>query len=161
MRKSTKKSTNVSWILINWKSMLRFLKDLMLVSAVWAQQKANQGLPGLSKLIMIMVYLDRSITNNHIIYCCLITQLGVIGYPIGVIILNLLKFLSHSVVNSAKLAKQGGCKDFHLVTAQGSNKNSWFLYPKTKGLVEEEVTNMAFNRLSIYRPGLLLCDREV
>lgn len=65
------------------------------------------------------------------------------------------------MVNTAKLAKQGGCKDFHLVTAQGSNKNSWFLYPKTKGLVEQEVTDMAFNRLSIYRPGLLLCEREV
>jgi oxidoreductase len=64
------------------------------------------------------------------------------------------------VLESATLAKRAGCKDFHLVTSQGSNKDSWFLYPQTKGLVEERVSQLGFNRLSIYRPGLLLCERE-
>lgn len=64
------------------------------------------------------------------------------------------------VLESATLAKRAGCKDFHLVTSQGSNKDSWFLYPQIKGLVEERVSQLGFNRLSIYRPGLLLCERE-
>lgn len=44
---------------------------------------------------------------------------------------------------------------------QTSNKDSWFLYSKTKGQAEEAVTNLGFDRLSIYRPALLLCDRNV
>jgi len=60
------------------------------------------------------------------------------------------------VVNSAKMAKVGGTKHFHLVSSVGANKNSYFLYPKTKGEVEEELTQMGFERLSIYRPSLLL-----
>jgi len=63
------------------------------------------------------------------------------------------------VVESAKLAKLGGCKHFNLVTSDGSNKDSYFYYAKVKGQVEEEVTLMGFDRLTIYRPGLLLCDR--
>jgi len=63
------------------------------------------------------------------------------------------------VVETAKLAKQGGCKHFHLVTSGGANKNAFFLYPKTKGEAEEDVTKLEFERLSIYRPNLLLVDR--
>ena len=36
------------------------------------------------------------------------------------------------VVNTAKLAKDGGCKQFHLVSSTGANRNSSFLYPRTK-----------------------------
>jgi oxidoreductase len=39
---------------------------------------------------------------------------------------------------------------FQLVTAGGSNKNSFFLYPKTKGLLEQR----------IIRPGLLLLEGQ-
>ncbi|CAG7718512.1 unnamed protein product, partial [Allacma fusca] len=64
------------------------------------------------------------------------------------------------VVGSAKLAKAGGCKHFQLVSSGGANKDSWFLYTKTKGQVEHEVTEMNFERLSIWRPGILLVERE-
>jgi len=36
------------------------------------------------------------------------------------------------VVNSAQLARKGGCSQFHLVSSVGANKNSSFLYPRTK-----------------------------
>ena len=36
------------------------------------------------------------------------------------------------VVNTAKLAKDQGCSHLLLVSSTGANKNSWFLYPKTK-----------------------------
>jgi oxidoreductase len=41
------------------------------------------------------------------------------------------------------------------VSSQGANPNSWFLYPKTKGEVEEALKNLKFQSTSIYRPGLL------
>lgn len=62
------------------------------------------------------------------------------------------------VVETAKLAKDGGCQHLHLVSSKGANKDSWFLYTKTKGQVEAELSEMGFPRLSIYRPGLLLFD---
>jgi len=39
------------------------------------------------------------------------------------------------VLNSARLMKDGGVQHYSLMTSQGSNKDSWFLYPKTKGEV--------------------------
>ncbi|ODN03467.1 Oxidoreductase HTATIP2 [Orchesella cincta] len=62
------------------------------------------------------------------------------------------------VVQTAKLAKEGGCAHFHLVSSAGANKNAYFLYPKTKGEVEEELTEMNFSKLTIYRPAVLLVD---
>lgn len=41
------------------------------------------------------------------------------------------------------------------VPSQGANKKSWFLYPQTKGEVEENIKNLQFARTSIFRPGLL------
>lgn len=64
------------------------------------------------------------------------------------------------VVNSAKLIQAEGCKDFHLLTSKGANPTSWFLYPATKGKAEEAVKALDFQRVSIYRPGLLMCDRQ-
>lgn len=64
------------------------------------------------------------------------------------------------VLLSAEVAKAQGCKHFTLVSSQGADKNSSFLYPRTKGQVEEALKVMHFNRLSIFRPGVLMCDRQ-
>jgi len=37
------------------------------------------------------------------------------------------------VCNLAQAAKSAGVSHFHLMTSAGSNKNSFLLYPKTKG----------------------------
>lgn len=88
-------------------------------------------------------------------YCCLGTTKGKSGSS------GFVKVDRDYVLKAAQIAKQGGCQQFHLLTSQGSNKNSWFLYPRTKGEVEEGVAQLGFEKLVIYRPGLLLCDREV
>ena len=36
------------------------------------------------------------------------------------------------VVNSARLAKDGGCSQFHVISSRGANKDSSMLYMKTK-----------------------------
>ena len=88
-------------------------------------------------------------------YCCLGTTKAKSGAE------GFFKVDHDYVVGAAKLAKQGGCKQFHLVSSAGANKNSWFLYPRTKGLVETELAQFGFNRLCVYRPAVLLCDRQV
>ncbi|XP_055991640.1 oxidoreductase HTATIP2 isoform X2 [Sorex fumeus] len=64
------------------------------------------------------------------------------------------------VLKSAELAKAGGCKHFNLLTSQGADKSSNFLYLQIKGEVEAKVEELNFDRYSIFRPGVLLCDRQ-
>jgi oxidoreductase len=49
---------------------------------------------------------------------------------------------------------------FCLLTSTGSNKDSWFLYPRTKGQLEHAMTQLGFKNLSIFRPGLLFLEGE-
>jgi len=86
-------------------------------------------------------------------YCCLGTTRGKAGKE------GFIKVDHDYVVNSAKMLKSAGCPDFHLLTSKGSNVNSWFLYPETKGRAEASVRDLGFDRLNIYRPGFLKCDR--
>jgi len=60
------------------------------------------------------------------------------------------------VHESARLCKDGGTTHFHYVSSHGSNKNSSFLYMRTKGEVEEALAATGFQTLSIYLPKLLL-----
>ncbi|XP_044021427.1 oxidoreductase HTATIP2 [Siniperca chuatsi] len=64
------------------------------------------------------------------------------------------------VLKSAELAKSGGCTQFHLESSRGADKNSNFLYLKVKGQVEADIEALGFDRYAIYRPGVLLVDRQ-
>ena len=80
------------------------------------------------------------------------------------------------MLNVTRAAREANVPHFHLMTSQGwsifiyltffivkilgSNANSMFLYPKTKGQVEEACAALKFDKLTIYQPGLLLCDRQ-
>jgi len=98
--------------------------------------------------------LDKSAFENvDSAFCCLGTTRGKAGKE------GFIKVDYDYVLSSAQLLKDAACPDFHLLTSRGSNKDSWFLYPQTKGQVEDAVGKLGFERLSIYRPGLLLCDR--
>ncbi|KAK3760199.1 hypothetical protein RRG08_010240 [Elysia crispata] len=93
-------------------------------------------------------------TGLDVGFCCLGTTIGKSGKQ------GFIKVDHDYIVLSAEIAKQQGCKQFSLVSSQGADKSSSFLYPKTKGQVEEALKLMRFNRLSIYRPGMLLCKRD-
>jgi len=88
-------------------------------------------------------------------FCCLGTTRGKSGKE------GFIKVDYDYVVNSAKLLKEGGrCNNYHLVSSQGAKANSWFLYLGTKGKAEEAVKALGFDRVSVYRPGVLLTARE-
>jgi len=61
----------------------------------------------------------------------------------------------HYVKSGAELAKKANAFHFGLVTSTGANPKSWFLYPQTKGEIEEECKKLKFPSLGIFRPGLL------
>ena len=55
----------------------------------------------------------------------------------------------------AKIAKAADVKHASLLTSIRANVNSWFLFHRTKGEIEERTKNLKFNRVSIFRPGFL------
>ncbi|XP_019849185.1 PREDICTED: oxidoreductase HTATIP2-like isoform X2 [Amphimedon queenslandica] len=59
------------------------------------------------------------------------------------------------VVRFAEQAKAAGVPHFSLLTSYGSNPNSFFLYTKTKGQVEEAVRQLNFSYTTILRPVLI------
>jgi len=72
---------------------------------------------------------------------------------------NFYKIDHDYVINSTKLFKEENPNaklHFVLVSSGGANAKSFFLYMKTKGQIEEDLKEMKFSRLSIFRPGSLL-----
>lgn len=60
----------------------------------------------------------------------------------------------------AKLARSRDVHHYLLLSAGGVSKNSPFLYPRVKGELEESVRELNFPALTIFRPGLLMGERQ-
>jgi uncharacterized protein YbjT (DUF2867 family) len=63
-------------------------------------------------------------------------------------------------VDIAEEAQKNGVKNISIITSLGSDSKSSNFYLKTKGLVEEQISALDFDSISIYRPGLLIGSRE-
>jgi uncharacterized protein YbjT (DUF2867 family) len=64
------------------------------------------------------------------------------------------------VVNAATFAKRRGARQFLLVTAVGADARSRVFYSRVKGEVEEAVAKIGIESVSIFRPSLILGERE-
>jgi len=60
----------------------------------------------------------------------------------------------------AKGAVKGGVKNLSIITSIGADSNSSNFYLKTKGIIEEEISKLDFESISIHRPGLLIGPRK-
>ncbi|XP_071771494.1 oxidoreductase HTATIP2 [Centroberyx gerrardi] len=92
--------------------------------------------------------------GHDVAYCCMGTTKAKAGTE------GFIRVDHDYVMKAAELTKAGGCSQFHLVSTKGADKNSGFLYLKVKGQVEEEIEALGFDRFSIYRPAVLLVDRQ-
>ena len=63
-------------------------------------------------------------------------------------------------VLAAQIAKEGGAKSVFLVTAVGANPNSKFFYVRTKGETERDVIALNFEHTHIFRPSMIVGDRQ-
>ena len=64
------------------------------------------------------------------------------------------------VVEFSKLAKRSGAKSIHVVSSKGANPNSLIFYNRVKGEMETELKNTSIPSIYIYRPSLLIGERE-
>tara|TARA_B100001939_G_scaffold309070_1_gene290151 strand:+ start:138 stop:791 length:654 start_codon:yes stop_codon:yes gene_type:complete len=58
--------------------------------------------------------------------------------------------------NFAKIALKNGVKNYSLVSSVGANSKSLFFYPKIKGDLENDIANLSFERIQIFRPASLI-----
>lgn len=63
-------------------------------------------------------------------------------------------------LQTAKLAKKHGAQQFLIVSAIGANPQSSIFYSKVKGEIEEALSQLQFPSLHIFRPSLLLGERN-
>jgi uncharacterized protein YbjT (DUF2867 family) len=64
------------------------------------------------------------------------------------------------VVTFAKKAQEMGATGFFVVSSMGADSNASLFYNKVKGQMEESVKKLNFKCLGIFRPSLLLGDRQ-
>ncbi|MEM6322021.1 MAG: oxidoreductase [Bacteroidota bacterium] len=62
--------------------------------------------------------------------------------------------------HAAKFAAMNGANQLLLVSSVGADKDSFFLYPKVKGQLEEAVKRLPFWAIHILQPSLLLGNRN-
>lgn len=87
-------------------------------------------------------------------FCCLGTTRAKAGSAVAFRKIDL-----DAVAAFARAAGAAGAKQFFLVSSSGANKNSWFLYPRTKGQAERAVAGLAYVGVHVFRPSLLLGER--
>jgi uncharacterized protein YbjT (DUF2867 family) len=63
-------------------------------------------------------------------------------------------------VEAAKLATENGAEKFLIVSSMGADPKSLFFYSRVKGDVEETLKSLNLPSLHIFRPSLLLGERE-
>ncbi|UII34867.1 oxidoreductase [Fulvivirga ulvae] len=89
------------------------------------------------------------------VYCCLGTTMKKAG--------SKAKFRQvdfNYTYQIAKLAHAGGAQQFLLISALGADPKSSVFYNKVKGEVEEAITSMGFKCYHIFRPSLLIGQRN-
>jgi len=63
-------------------------------------------------------------------------------------------------IDVAREAEKNGVSNLSIITSVGSDSRSSNFYLKTKGLIEEQISDLNFDSISIHRPGLLIGSRK-
>jgi len=89
------------------------------------------------------------------IYCCLGTTMKKAGSK------EAFKKVDYEYpLNIARLASLNDSQQFFLVSSLGANPESGVFYNKVKGQVEESIKQIEFKGIHIFRPSLLLGQRD-
>ena len=56
----------------------------------------------------------------------------------------------------AKMASENNVKTYSLISSVGANKNSFFFYPRIKGILEKSVKSLDFELIHIFQPPSLI-----
>ena len=92
---------------------------------------------------------------HDVAICCLGTTIRVAGSQPAFAAVD-----RDAVITFAKAAKASGARQFLMVTSVGANADARNFYLRTKGETEAGVASAGFERVDIFRPGLLRGNRQ-
>ena len=73
---------------------------------------------------------------------------------------NFIKVDYDYCMDLANNALLNGVKRVSIISSVGSNPNSNLLYPRTKGMIEKELSKLPFEHISVMKPSLILGARK-
>ncbi|XDD46000.1 nucleoside-diphosphate sugar epimerase [Leptospira sp. WS39.C2] len=128
---------------------------------VWARHSENSSKPNLPIEVVKATWEDFQSGKVSVpedvdaVFCCLGTTIGKAGsqdkfreidfdYPLL----------------AARQAREKKIPGFYIITAMGSDASSSIFYNRVKGELEMELQNLHFPFLGIFRPSLLIGERE-
>ncbi|KAL6054027.1 Nucleoside-diphosphate sugar epimerase [Balamuthia mandrillaris] len=93
--------------------------------------------------------------GHDTVFCCLGTTIKRAGSQ------QQFRKVDHDyVLAAAHVGKEQGVQQFSLVSSIGASPSSWTSLYRVKGEVEEDLKAVGFPTLSIFRPSLLMTERE-
>ncbi len=111
--------------------------------------------PKLIKVLFDFDHPDVSLVQGDDVFCCLGTTMKKAGSKEAFFIVD------HDYpLQIARAAIQNGSNQYLIVTAMGADPSSSFFYNRVKGKLEEDLKKVGFSALHIFRPSLLLGNRE-
>ncbi|TGM31887.1 nucleoside-diphosphate sugar epimerase [Leptospira biflexa] len=128
---------------------------------VWARHFENSAKPNLPIEVIRATWEDFQSGKVSVpegidaVFCCLGTTIGKAG--------SQEKFREIDFdypLLAARQAKEKKIPGFYIITAMGSDPNSSIFYNRVKGELEWELKTLKFPFLGIFRPSLLIGDRE-
>lgn len=111
--------------------------------------------PKLNEVVVDFDNLDESTIEANHIFCTLGTTIKTAGSKA-----NFRKVDFDYPLRTATAAKKNGATFYGIVTAMGSDANSWFFYNQVKGEIEDSLKEIGFKSLGIFQPSMLLGDRK-
>ncbi|CAG9614298.1 hypothetical protein BACCIP111899_03525 [Bacillus rhizoplanae] len=63
-------------------------------------------------------------------------------------------------IRAARLAEEQGVQNFLVISSMGAKPKSLFFYSQVKGQMEEDIQKLVIEGIHIFRPSLLLGERE-
>ncbi|PYE44314.1 oxidoreductase [Paenibacillus barcinonensis] len=113
--------------------------------------------PALKQYIVDWAELDSQgelFEGIHDLYCCLGTTIKKAGSQE-----QFREVDFHYPVRAAMLAKQHGVEQMLVISSMGASASSRVFYSRTKGEMEDALSDIGFGSLHIFRPSLILGDR--
>ena len=131
-------------------------KDISVLALVRNDQVSNNPLLNYYKIDFDDLQLsDEIFSDIKDIFICLGTTIKKAGSKDA--------FRKVDITYCYKIAKQAqacGVKNISIVTSLGSDSNAANFYLKSKGMIEDKITKIDFDSISIHRPGLLIGARN-
>lgn len=98
---------------------------------------------------------SEELPTADVAFCCLGTTIKKAGSQ------DAFRAVDHGLVLAfAQAAKRHGAQSFHVVSALGADPASRVFYNRVKGEMERDLRTVGFRTLVLYRPSLLLGERE-